>query len=135
MKSTFATVSILAFSAVLGLAALPPGSYDKLKDEASDVLRVKIAKAEVKQAKGGLQDVVYTAEVLSVRRSKSGHKRGDTVQIVSYRLEPGAPPLAGPGVPPQLKAGWKGTAFLNQGKDEKSLKPAAYGQSFVPFRR
>ena len=86
-------------------AELPPGAYEELKAKATDVLTVKITKVEKKDTGNSddMRDVIYTAEVTKVERSKSGRKVGDSIKIGSYRLKPGVE-LAGPKIPPLLKS-------------------------------
>ena len=118
----------LVVAAESALAELPPGAYENLKTNATDVLMVKITKVEMQKGQGVFQDIVYTAEVLKVDRSKSGRKVGDTIQISSYRLR--SPSFEGPRIPSLLKTGWTGKAYLNAAKGNAGHRLAAYGESF-----
>ena len=77
-------LAILAFVAATP-AALPPGSYEKLKAEAQEKLTIKIIGVETKEQSDRRLDVLFTAEVLAVERSETYLKPGDTIQIQSYR--------------------------------------------------
>jgi hypothetical protein len=126
-----ATLWILAFVAAAP-AALPPGSYEKLKAEAQEKLKVKIVAVEKREQSDRRLDVLFTAEVLEVERTKTSLKPGDTIQIQSYRW---TKRYAGPKNPPLLPVGWTGIAYLNKvdcdAKDaDKVYKIAAYGASF-----
>jgi len=112
--------------------ALPPGSYEKLKAEAQEKLKVKIVAVEQKVRSDRRLEVLFTAEVLAVERSQTGLKPEDTIQIQSYRWTKS---YAGPTNPPLLPVGWIGIAYLNKAdgaaKDaDKVYSLAAYGDSF-----
>ncbi len=112
-------------------AELPPGSYDKLKAEAQEKLKIKIVGME-QEGTGGKLKVTFTAEVLQVERSASGLKAGDKITIHSYRWTKS---YAGPKNPPLLPQGWVGVAYLNQAQGAgKDYKLAAYGESFEASR-
>jgi len=116
-------------------AALPPGSYEKLKAEAQEKLKIKIVGVE-QQGKGPKLEVIFTAEVLAVERSASGLKPGDRITIQSYRWTKS---YAGPTNPPVLPQGWVGVAYLNQAKGKakgpgQNYTLAAYGESFEASR-
>jgi hypothetical protein len=126
-----ATLSSVVFVATAP-AALPPGSYDKLKAEAQEKLTIKIIGVETKEQSDRRLEVLFTAEVLTVERSETCLKPGDTIQIQSYRWTKS---YAGPKNPPLLPVGWTGIAYLNKadsdGKDADNLYTlAAYGASF-----
>jgi len=126
-----AALWILAFMTTAP-AALPPGSYDKLKAEAQEKLKIKIVAVEQKAQSDRRLDVLFTAEVLEVERSETGLKPGDTIQIHSYRWTKS---YAGPKNPPLLPVGWTGIAYLNKAdgdaKDADTVYSlAAYGASF-----
>jgi hypothetical protein len=110
-------------------AALPPGSYDKLKAEAQEKLTIKITGVEKKEQNDRRLDVLFTAEVLAVERSKTHLKPGDTIKIQSYRWTKS---YAGPKNPPLLPVGWSGIAYLNKTAEntDNVYTLAAYGASF-----
>jgi hypothetical protein len=113
-------------------AALPPGSYEKLKAESQEKLKVKIVAVEQKAQSDRRLDVLFTAEVLEVERSQTGLKPGDTIEIQSYRW---IKRYAGPKNPPLLPVGWIGIAYLNKSDDDAKdadtvYSLAAYGASF-----
>jgi hypothetical protein len=124
-------LAILAFVAATP-AALPPGSYEKLKAEAQEKLTIKIIGVETKEQSDRRLDVLFTAEVLAVERSETYLKPGDTIQIQSYRWTKS---YAGPKNPPLLPVGWTGIAYLNKADDDEEdannlYTLAAYGASF-----
>jgi hypothetical protein len=132
-------LSILSLAALLATlvfmaraqAALPPGSYDKLKAEAQEKLRIRIVEVD-QQGKGPKLKVTFTAQVLQVERSATGLKPGEQITIQSYRWTKS---YAGPKNPPVLPKGWVGVAYLNkaQGKTPGPIKNyslAAFDASF-----
>jgi hypothetical protein len=126
-----AVFSIAVFIATAP-AALPPGSYEKLKEEAQEKLTIKIIRVEKKEQSDRRLEVLFTAEVLAVERSETCIKPGDTIQIKSYRW---IKRYAGPKNPPVLPVGWTGIAYLNKAdtddEDADNLYTlAAYGDSF-----
>ena len=113
-------------------AELPPGSYEKLKADAQEKLKIRITEVHQKEKGRRKLEVTLKAEVLDVERSNSLLKPGDTIIIHSYRW---IGRYAGPKNPPPLPVGWVGMAYLN--KLEYSSKDAddhytlaAYGESF-----
>ena len=120
--------SIVVFVATAP-AALPPGSYDKLKAEAQEKLTIKITGVETKEQGDRRLEVLFTAEVLAVERSETCLKPGDTIQIQSYRWTKS---YAGPKNPPLLPIGWTGIAYLNKAAEnaDNVYALAAYGASF-----
>lgn len=129
----FLVVALVALAFVARApGALPPGSYEKLKAEAQEKLKVKIVAVEQKVRSDRRLEVLFTAEVLEVERSQTGLKPEDTIQIQSYRWTKS---YAGPTNPPLLPVGWIGIAYLNKAdgaaKDaDKVYSLAAYGDSF-----
>ena len=112
-------------------AALPPGSYGKLRAQAQEKLRIKITGVE-QQGTGPKLQVIFTAEVLAAERSATGLKPGDQITIQSYHWTKS---YAGPKNPPVLPKGWVGVAYLNKAKGSgKNYELAAYGESFEPAR-
>jgi hypothetical protein len=128
MPLIVAWLATLAFVAA-ALAALPPGSYEKLKAGAPEKLKIKILDVE-KSGKDPQLKVTFTAEVLAVERSATGLKPGAKITIQSYHW---AKSYVGPSNPPVLAEGWIGTAYLNKQKAQgagQTYAPAAYGDSF-----
>ena len=127
-----AWLATLAFVAT-ALAALPPGSIEKLKAGAQEKLKIKIVGVE-KQDKGPQLTVIFTAEVLAVERSATGLTPGAQITIQSYHWTRS---YAGPTNPPVLPKGWVGVAYLNKAKGKaqgpgRNYTLAAYGESFEP---
>ena len=136
LRSIIPLLLIAVFSIVVYVAiapaALPPGSYEKLKAEAQEKLAIKILEVETKKQSDRRLDVLFTAEVLAVDRSETGLKSGDTIRIQSYRWTKS---YAGPKNPPLLPVGWTGIAYLNKAESEAKeadhiYSLAAYGDSF-----
>lgn len=128
------TALCLILSGSTAYCALPPGSYDKMKAEASEVLKVEILSTQNKPQDGNFMDVIFIARVIEVKRSKTQLKKGQDISIHSYHA---TKPLRGPVNPPLLAQGWTGTVYLNKGtgKPENEGKKndyciAAYGRSF-----
>jgi len=140
MKKSRATYCSAVLTAAVALCAvlmtaraeLPPGAYEELKKNASEVLTVKILKVETPEGKKGHFLVLLTARVLGVTRSKSGVEKGQTISIASYHVTEKARKegFVGPRIPPLLSAGWTGTVCLNKNPDKKAYDIAAYGESF-----
>ena len=129
-------VHVLLALVTTASAELPPGSYEKLKADAQEKLKIKIVAVEEKSQSDRRLDVQFTAEVLAVERSKSGLRPGDKIQIKSYHWTKG---YVGPKNPSLLPVGWVGIAYLNKAdgnaKDAgKVYSIAAYGDSFEESR-
>jgi len=133
---TLGTFMSLCLSVMAVLAALPPGSADKLKKEADEVLVIKIVDSDIEESKKALSKVIYTAEIKEVRQSKSGLQAGETVRIESYFVscQKKMKGFVGPKPPPLLSIGWIGLAYLNAAKDGSLYKIAAHGDSFTDIK-
>lgn len=136
LKAIIPLSLVVALAALVFVAsapgALPPGSYEKLKAEAQEKLKIKIVQVEQKAQSDRRLDVLFTAEVLEVERSQTRLKSGDTIEIQSYRWTKS---YAGPTNPPLLPVGWIGIAYLNKVEGDatgasKVYTLAAYGDSF-----
>ena len=80
-------VFIIAITSSSSLAALAPGTVDKMKGEAPEVLKVEIVGVDVADGEGLKKEVVYEARVTGVDRSKADLKPGARIKIDSYYLE------------------------------------------------
>jgi hypothetical protein len=131
-----ATIGLCA-APVTARAELPPGAYEELKKNASEVMTVKILKVETPEGKKGHFHVFFTAQVLEVTRSQSGVERGQTLRIASYHVTEKARKagFVGPKIPPLLRVGWEGKVYLNKNQDKKVYDIAAYGESFEETRK
>ena len=144
MKKSRVTNGSVVLAATIGLCAalvtarpeLPPGAYEELKKNASEVMTVKILKVETPEGKKGHFRVFFTAEVLEVTRSKSGVEKGQTLRIASYHVTEKARKegFVGPRIPALLPVGWEGKVFLNKNQDKNVFDIAAYGESFEEAR-
>jgi hypothetical protein len=125
----FATVLALGVLSVLWGRA---GVGQELKSGAAEALEVRVLEVRVppEPAQGERHDVFYRMEVISVLRSTSRVKPGDTIVVRSYALNKDALDggAAGPKAPMLLAQGWIGTAYLNP--DPKDSGHGA-GRQFV----
>ena len=145
MKKRRVTNGSILLAATIGLCAalvtaraeLPPGAYEELKKNASEVMTVKILKVQTPEGKKGHFHVFFTAKVLEVTRSKSGVEKGQTVRIASYHVTEKARKegFVGAKIPALLPVGWKGKVYLNKNQDKKVYDIAAYGESFEETRK
>jgi len=117
----YATIVALAVLAILwgqAVAAAPPtDTVEGHKEDAAEVIEVKMLEAEMHQGQGERFNVLYRMEVVSVVRSASGLQPGETVTVRSSEQSNEA-----------LEPGWTGTAYLN--RDPKASGPGA-GHQFV----
>jgi hypothetical protein len=122
----------LSVALVTARAELPPGAYEELKKNASEVMTVKILKVETPEGKKGHFQVLFTAKVMEVTRSKSGVEKGQTLRIASYHVTEKARKqgFVGPRIPRLLPVGWEGRVYLNKKQDKTVYDIAAYGESF-----
>lgn len=144
MKKSRVTYGSVVLAATIGLCAalltaraeLPPGAYEELKKNASEVLTVKILKVETPEGKKGHFHVFYTAKVLEVTRSTSGVEKGQTLRIASYHVTEKArrEGFVGAKIPPLLRVGWEGKVYLNKNQGKQVYDIAAYGESFEETR-
>ena len=145
MKKSRVTNSSILLTATIGLCAalvtaraeLPPGAYEELKKNASEVMTVKILRVQTPEGKKGHFHVFFTAEVLEVIRSKSGVEKGQTLRIASYHVTEKARKegFVGAKIPALLPVGWEGKVFLNKNQDKLVYDIAAYGESFEETRK
>jgi len=133
----------ILFYAVLGMltlvdlsrAELPPGAYEELLKDATEVYQLRIEKVDQQpDQKSGVQNFLCTAKIIAVDRSTVGRQAGDTIQFATYFVPPEVSRrgFVGPQSPPLLKAGWEGRVYLNSPTEGTTLQLAAYGRSFVP---
>jgi hypothetical protein len=140
MKKNRVTYGSVVLVSTIGLCAalvrvraeLPPGAYEELKKNAAEVMTVKILKVKTPEGKKGHFQVLFTAKVLEVTRSKSGVEKGQTLRIASYHVTEQARKegFVGPRIPSLLPVGWEGRVYLNKNKDKNVYDIAAYGESF-----
>jgi len=140
MKKNRVKYGSVVLAATIGLcsalatarAELPPGAYEELKKNAAEVMTVKILKVKTPEGKKGHFQVLFTAKVLEVTRSKSGVEKGQTLRIASYHVTEKARKegFVGPKIPSLLPVGWEGRVYLNKNKDKNVYDIAVYGESF-----
>ena len=133
------TALCLILTGSIGYCELPPGSYEKMKEDASEVLKVEILSVQKKPSDENCTTVIFTAKAIEIRRSGTQLKKGQDIRIHSYHFET---PRRGPANPPLLAEGWRGVVYLNKGtgqpgyegkKDDYCI--AAYGRSFEKDER
>lgn len=124
------TIVVLLLLAGPARAELPPGSYNALRVEAEEALIVEIETVSSKEGQNGRLDVVLTAKVIGVERTKTSLKKGGKITIRYRTLDPAKKqPFTGPRQLPVLKKGEVYPAFLNA--KDGAFEPAAYGESFL----
>ncbi len=119
----------------LAWAELPPGAYEQMLKEAPEVYQVVVDKVVPQSAsESGVENYLCDAKITAVERSQLGRKSGDTIQFSSYYVPPQLAQrgFVGPQSPPLLKSGWEGKIYFSAPSEGTTLKPAAYGRSFVP---
>ena len=132
--------SLVACCCGLVKGELPPGAYDSLKAKAEETLTIRITKVTAYgEPNNGQTNYTIDARVLSVKQSKSGIGRGETIRFHSYAYEKGVI-KPGPVSPPKLNVNWTGRVYLNSPQSDSSdanasdeqtiFKLAAYGKSF-----
>jgi membrane-associated protease RseP (regulator of RpoE activity) len=120
----------------LARAELPPGAYEELLKEASEVLDIRITKVmDTSATPTDEPQFICDATVLGVTRSNSGIKRGETIQFKSYYVNQTTRQRgwAGPKVPPRLSVGQTWRISLKPGQNGNPFELAAYGRSFQPL--
>src|SRR4051794_1516902 len=100
-SKTWVSLAILAgtvgYAASHARAELPPGSYDQLRIGAEEALILEVESVNTKDLRDYRMEVVLTARVLKVERSKAGLKKGGKVTIRYDRLDTTkGPPQPGP---------------------------------------
>jgi membrane-associated protease RseP (regulator of RpoE activity) len=137
MRQLFFGIAIVVSSSLLSTSAhaeLPPGAYEELLKEAQEVLDVRITKVtQTNESNANEIHFICDAIVQGVERSKTGMKRGDAIQFVSYIVTEAAQRQgwAGPKVPPRLSVGQTWKVSLNAAMESgKPFELAAYGRSF-----
>lgn len=112
------------------LAVLPPDAIENAREFAQECLVIEITKvAATDYRSDGHQDIIYTAEVIRVERSKKKLYPGDTITFSSYAINPKvADKIDGPAPPSLLKTGWTGRVWLNEGPE--GLTIAVHASSF-----
>jgi hypothetical protein len=125
------TLTLRVFAVVFGLsfvevanAALPPGSYDKLRIAAEDAIIIQVTATKVDTV-GGTMAITAKAKVIQVERSKNGLKPGDAITI-KYSVP--TTPIPGPVPTPVVEKDVIYPAFMN--KTGADYQPAAHGWTF-----
>jgi len=122
---------LLPISAVF--AELPPSAYEKMQNQAPEVLRVHVLRVDPSQGKApDTREVTMLAEVLKVGRSKSRLKPGDMI-TVKYEVVSRQPGWTGPGEVPILKQDLETVAYLAPAGSTLEYVPAAGAMSFDRF--
>jgi hypothetical protein len=123
---------VLSVAALLGVVG---GTFagDPLTTDAPSVFEVKVTQVQTpaEPTPGTRYEIVYHMEIISVLRSRSGVKPGDTIEVRAYAVTGDA---TGDGsdtakAPMLLTDGWMGTAYLRP--DSSAGDPAARGRFTV----
>lgn len=118
------------FLSIKLFAELPPYVYEELQKNAPELLVIKVHHVKINSSISTDIRVDLVAEVLSVRRSKSGLQKGDRMTIV-YRTFISRPEgWVGPSPIPVLEKTKIYRAFLKKRKKGNVYLPAAKGKSF-----
>ena len=130
---SFVVFATLATHLPTASAELPPYVYEEKKSAAPEHLELKILNSEIVESKAGgttTAMVKATAEVIAVKRSKTGVKPGQSI-VISYDTITKRPSgWAGPSSASVLRKDMKVTAWL--ARQEKGIfAPAAGGRSFA----
>ncbi|MDM5270606.1 hypothetical protein PGH07_00270 [Sulfurovum sp. zt1-1] len=128
MKKFLFNITLL-FSAKL-LAELPPYVYEELQKNAPELLLIKINSVETNVSLFTETRVNVVAEVLEVRRSKSGLKKNDRITIVYTTFTSRPRGWVGPSPVPLLEKDKTYSAFLRKSEEVNIYMPAAKGKSF-----
>ena len=111
--------SLIACCSTAARAELPPGTYEKLLNDAGEVVRIRITYVGPKTYNGyGTTDYTVTAKVLAVKRSKFGLRRGDTIRF-ALDLTARELNVCGAAYRPLLKKNWTGQVYFKTPADLK----------------
>jgi hypothetical protein len=105
-------IATVAALGVLLALSVSVRAGQELKEAAAAELEVRVLEVQVPAGQGERSDVLYRMEVISVLRSTSPVRPGDTITVRSYALSQEAMDrgIVGPKV---LAPGWLGVAYLN----------------------
>lgn len=130
MKNIF--IFLLAFFTSALFAELPPYVYDNLKQSGTEEIMISVKKVKTSFFAIHEKEVTLEAEVVSVRRSKSGLKTGDTIAVFYvHEIRPFG--MVGPSILPLLEENEIYLAYLTFDDVSKRYVPAARGHSFEPL--
>ncbi len=126
------SIRIAAVAALGVLLVLWGGAWAQQEPKAgASAFEVRVLEAQVPPEQGERYEVLYRMEVISVLRSTSGVKPGETIVVRSYASSQENPNSgdAGPKAPALLAQGWMGIAYLNP--DPKASGPDARQQFII----
>jgi len=110
-------------------AELPPGSYDRLRNQADEALIIQVESVQ-SQVRDEKREVTLVAKVLKVERSRANLTKGNKLTI-KYEIFQGNA-FAGPRQAKVLEQGEIYPAFLaGPAKTGEPFHLAAYGMSFT----
>jgi hypothetical protein len=121
-----------AVGSVPARAELTDEEYKKMRQDATELLHLRIGDITVIDSKPDIVKYRVQATVDQVERSARGYSRGAGLTFESYYVRSAARKqgYTGPESPPQLYPGWTGWIFLAKSPTGNSLQPAAHGRSF-----
>ena len=141
-KVIVAVVSLMVTASCDSVKALPaPGTYEKRRKEATEVLQLRVVKIQKKGQDEEAEYFICDAKVVAVEKSVAGNKKGDIIQFETFYL---SLKVVGPARPPRLRVGWYGRVYLNPpgygdrthlDTDTEILSLAADGESFEKLRQ
>ena len=129
----FALLLLLALLLPTGARAdLSPMLYLCWARQAPEALELRVERIRTQPWPEDPAYVLETAtlKVQAVRRSHSGLRPGDFIEMKSVWSKTPRRPMPGPAVEPRLRKGQTVTAFMERAADGKTYGTAARGQSF-----
>lgn len=125
-------LSLLSLLPGLARADLSPMLYLCWARQAPEALELRVERIRTRpwpEDTRYLEDVA-TLKVQAVRRSASGVRVGDVIELEQVRSKVPPPRMPGPAVEPRFRRGQVLTAFLERAADGKGFYRAARGRSF-----
>lgn len=118
-------------------AELPPDAYAEMQAASPEALVIRVDKVEQKKTRspyGTRLDIVAKAAVIDVKRTATGLKAGQTIEIryTHFRHDQ---PIAGPSEPTIVQEGESYPAFLRKDDAKPAYGLAARGASFRKIGR
>lgn len=128
MKKILLLITTLFISALH--AELSPVYYMKLQNNAPEFLVISVTEVQTDLIFSDTKSTNVKAKVLIAKRSESGLKRGDIINIVYNTAFSRPEGWVGPSSIPVLKKNEIYRAFLKKYEDSNTYEPAARGKSF-----
>lgn len=114
-------------------AELPPSEYEAMQKAAPELFEIQVVRVEIEPGDApGRQNVIVMALVNGVKRTASGTKEGDLVNI-AYTVTAREKGWVGPGEIPVLEDKETTVAYLAKDEETGDFHPAAGAMSFRNF--